>query len=95
MLRRGDDAPVLRLVVPATAAASGDAASPNPPSPSPPSPSPVIEAERLTIVPSEILHYTLELEREAFDGDDGTAAAAAAARAVYEARAATGTTLSK
>ena len=49
--------------------------------------------ERWTAVPPGIEHYTLPIRRDAFDGSDGTAAAAKAAAAVYARRAHAGSTL--
>jgi hypothetical protein len=49
--------------------------------------------ERWTAVPPGIEHYTLSIRRDAFDGSDGTAAAAKTAAAVYARRAHAGSTL--
>ena len=49
--------------------------------------------ERWTAVPPGIEHYTLPIRRDAFDGSDGTAAAAKVAAAVYARRAHAGSTL--
>lgn len=48
---------------------------------------------RWTSVPSGIEHRTIELDRGAFDGEDGTDVAARSVRAVHRARRGTGNTL--
>ena len=77
----------------ATGAAAADVEASVASSASSASSSAAAQAERVTMVPAEICHRTIEIAAAEMDGADGTAAAVRAAMAVYSRRKAHGTTL--